>query len=146
MGGRRSTPSSARERYYRRRVKRTGVILASALVLALAVCGVIAYPALAPVVGVMTDQTAITTQTPAVSQVTEATVTEVAATEAPEETPIAAIPTQGQLVPPSDDPQILYYTTAGDSLAVVSAHFGVGMDEILPNTLNREGFWTQELC
>lgn len=140
MGGRRSTPSSARERYYRRRVRRTGVILASALVLAVVVGGVLAYPALAPVVGDEPNQTVTPTQTPVLSQATESTMTEVAATEVVEPTPIAAIPTQGQLVPPSDDPQILYYTTAGDSLAVVSAHFGVGMDEILPNTLNREGF------
>ena len=78
MGDRRSTPSSARERYYRRRVKRTGVILASALVLALAVCGVLAYPALAPVVGEEPNQTVTATQTPVMSQATESTVTEVA--------------------------------------------------------------------
>jgi len=131
MGGRRSTPSSARQRYYRRRVKRTGVMLASALVMALVVCGVIAYPALAPVSGLISEQTPFPTRTPT---------TEVVETEAPVTTPIAAIPTQGQLVPPSDDPQILYYTTAGDSLEVVSAHFGVGMDDILPTSLEREGF------
>ena len=141
MGARRSTPSSARERYYKRRMRRTGVILAAALVLALVIGGALAYPALAP--GADLALPAAKTQTPAASIPAEtlALVTEAAATPEPEPTPIAALPTQGQLVPPSDDPQILYYATAGDSLPVVSAHFGVEMDDITsPATLDREGF------
>ena len=140
MGARRSTPSSARERYYKRRMRRTFAILASALVLALGIGSVLAYPALAPAAGEGTAPLA-NTQTQAPSTPTEALVTEVAETEEPEPTPVVALPTQGQLVPPSDDPQILYYATAGDSLPVVSAHFGVEMDEITsPEELDREGF------
>ena len=140
MAARRSTPSSARERYYKRRMKRTFAILASALVLALGIGGALAYPALAP----STDEEVSvlpSTPTQAPSTPTESLATEVAATEEPEPTPIVALPTQGQLVPPSDDPQILYYATAGDSLPVVSAHFGVEMDEITSSgELDREGF------
>ena len=44
--------------------------------------------------------------------------------------PELPLPTQGQIIPPSDDAHILYYTIAGDSLPMVSKRFGVDMSEI----------------
>jgi LasA protease len=59
---------------------------------------------------------------------------------APETRPSLPLPTQGQIIPPSDDPNILYYTAAGDSLPVVSLRFGVNMDEIKsPEQIERRG-------
>ncbi|MBG0784168.1 MAG: M23 family metallopeptidase [Anaerolineaceae bacterium] len=142
MGARRSTPSSARERYYKRRVKRTGLLILVALLLAVVVCSALVYPVLAPDVGVEVSQ--FDTPTPIVTlpatQTAQSTPTATATVEPDLTKTLAALPTQGQIVPPSEDSQILYYTIAGDSLDVVSLHFGVEMNEITsPDELDHEG-------
>ena len=142
MGARRSTPSSARERYYKRRVKRTGLLILVALLLAVVVCSALVYPVLAPDAGVEVSQ--FDTPTPIVTlpatQTAQSTPTATATVEPDLTKTLAALPTQGQIVPPSEDSQILYYTIAGDSLDVVSLHFGVEMSEITsPDELDHEG-------
>lgn len=142
MGARRSTPSSARERYYKRRVKRTGLLVLVALLMAVVVCGTLVYPVLAPDAGV--DVSQFDTVTPKaslqVTQTAQPTPTETATPEPDMTKTLAALPTQGQIVPPSEDSQILYYTIAGDSLDVVSLHFGVEMSEITsPDEIDHEG-------
>lgn len=142
MGARRSTPSSARERYYKRRVKRTGLLILVALLLAVVVCSALVYPVLAPDAGVEVSQ--FDTPTPIVTlpatQTAQSTPTATAKVEPDLTKTLAALPTQGQIVPPSEDSQILYYTIAGDSLDVVSLHFGVEMNEITsPDELDHEG-------
>jgi hypothetical protein len=142
MGARRSTPSSARERYYKHRVKRTGLLILVALLLAVVVCSALVYPVLAPDAGVEVSQ--FDTPTPIVTlpatQTAQSTPTATATVEPDLTKTLAALPTQGQIVPPSEDSQILYYTIAGDSLDVVSLHFGVEMSEITsPDELDHEG-------
>ncbi len=141
MGARRSTPSSARNRYYQRRLKRTGLLVGSALVLALGVGGALVYPVLAPDVNTAISYSATQTITPEMTEeATQANVVEISQTETEEAKPTLIIPTEGQIVPPVEDKHILYYTIAGDSLKVVSLHFGVDMNEIAsPQPLDREG-------
>lgn len=140
MGVRRSTPLSARNRYFKRRLRRMGFLLTTALVLAVAVCSSLAYPVFAPGNKVEVSLAEITTLTPGVEEAAEV----VAATEenplpVKEQLPVVPLPTQGQIVPPSDDTHVLYYTIAGDSLPMVSKRFGVDMDDITsPEPLERK--------
>jgi hypothetical protein len=132
MGVRRSTPSSARKRYYQRRLRRTGFLLASALVLAVAVCSSLAYPVLAPGSNAEVSFAVDSTSTPTIvnTVVEESTATAVPEVNVALQLPELPLPTQGQIIPPSDDAHILYYTIAGDSLPMVSKRFGVDMSEI----------------
>ncbi len=143
MGARPSTPSSARQRYFKRRVRRMGVLLAAALVMAVAVCGSLAYPVLAPDSERGVSLAGTFTPTPASTQPSEETAP---AAQASTEIPANAmrdtkpLPTQGQILPPSEDAHILYYTIAGDSLPVVSLRFGVDMNTITsPDPIERQG-------
>ena len=143
MGVRHTTPSSARKRYYKKRLKRTGVLVALALILALVVCGSLADPVLAPDsdtdLGLLSPHTPL----PLASATPEVEPTAVVTAEVtPEQKPrlTVALPTQGQLIPPSEDTQILYYTIAGDSLPMVSVRFGVDAGEITsPDPINHQG-------
>lgn len=140
MGARRSMPSSARERYFKRRVRRTGVLIGVAFLLVVIVCGSLATPVLAPGYnsGVSFANTHTPTPVPIVDEIETEFVTE--PTPEHEQQPLVQLPTQGQIVPPSEDPQILYYTIAGDSLPVVSLRFGVDMNEITsPEPIDRKG-------
>ncbi len=153
MGERRPMQSSARKRYYRQRVKRTAGLLMVALVLAGVIGGGLAYPVLAPDASLVTSglvrptstQTmapAIVVEEPPVLPVEEDAIIETPTpTPEPEQHPPLVLPTQGQIIPPSDDPQILYYTVAGDSLQGISLRFGVNIDEIVsPSEIDRRGF------
>ena len=142
MGARRSTPSSARERYFKKRLRRMGILLGLALVMAVAVCGSLAYPVLAPDSARSVSLADTFTPTPEPTQTIEATAT---AMPVPTETPAIEtrdtkpLPTQGQIVPPSEDTHILYYTIAGDSLPEVSLRFGVDMNTITsPELIERK--------
>lgn len=141
MGARRSTPSSARKRYYQRRLKRMGVLLTVALVLAAVVCGSLVYPVLAPDSSLGISYSEHVTPLPEISKAVTATFAPViVVTEQPEQRPSIPLPTQGQIIPPSEDTHILYYTVAGDSLPVVSLRFGVNMNEITsPVSIERKG-------
>jgi len=141
MGGRRSMPLSARERYFKRRVRRMGILMSAALVLAVVVCGSLAYPVIAPdsshSAGVVFTQTPLPKVTEAIKEETQTTVVPTATSEP---LPTKTLPTQGQIVPPSDDTHILYYTVAGDSLLNVSLRFGVDANDITsPQSVEREG-------
>jgi len=141
MGGRHSTPLSARERYFKRRVRRMGLLVSAALVLAVLVCGSLAYPVIAPdsshSQGMGFTQSPLPTETQDIKEVTRPMSPP---TETSEPLPTKAIPTQGQIVPPSDDSHILYYTIAGDSLLNISLRFGVDVDNITsPQPIEREG-------
>ena len=142
MGARRSMPSSARKRYFRRRLKRMGVLLAVALAMAVTVCGSLAYPVLAPDSerAVSLADTYTPTPKPSATLLEPDPETPVpSATPMMEQRETIPLPTQGQILPPSEDPHILYYTIAGDSLPVVSLHFGVDMNTITsPNPMERE--------
>ncbi len=142
MGVRRSTPSSARQRYYQRRVKRMGALLTVALFLAVAVCSSLAYPVLAPNTKQEISVAQAPTPTPTtilIETLEETDLPEVVATQEIEQRPTVPLPTQGQIVPPSEDSHVLYYTIAGDSLSMVSKRFGVDMDEITsPEPLERK--------
>ena len=148
MGARRPMQSSARKRYYRHRFKRTAGLLLVALVLAGMIGGSLAYPVLAPDASLETSglirpsPTQSTVPTIVVEEEPVLAIEEPAApTPEPEPLPSLVLPTQGQIIPPSDDPQILYYTVAGDSLQGVSLRFGVNIDEInSPSEINRRGF------
>ena len=109
MGDRRSTPSSARERYYKRRVKRTGLLVLVALLMAVVVCGALVYPVLAPDAGVDVSQfkTPTAKVTLPATQTSQPTPTETATPEPDLTKTLAALPTQGQIVPPSEDSHIL---------------------------------------
>lgn len=144
MGARRSTPSSARVRYFKRRLKRMGLLVLVALVLAVVVCGSLAYPVLAPDSGQTISLADPFTPEPEVTP--EKTQTEPALPPTPTPTEInilrdvMPLPTQGQIVLPSEDTHILYYTIAGDSLPEVSLRFGVDMNAIRsPDPIEREG-------
>lgn len=142
MGARRSTPSSARERYYRRRAKRTGGLILVALLVAVIVCSTLVYPVLAPDAGV--EVSLVNTATPTLTQEPQETEepvqTEIPASDPDFQQTLQYLPTQGQIVPPSEDPNILYYTIGGDSLDVISLHFGVEMDEIAsPDSIDHDG-------
>lgn len=142
MGARRSMPLSARKRYFRRRLKRMGVLLAVALAMAVTVCGSLAYPVLAPDSerAVSLADTFTPTPKPSATLLEPDPETPVpTATPMMEQRETIPLPTQGQILPPSEDPHILYYTIAGDSLPVVSLHFGVDMNTITsPNLMERE--------
>ena len=152
MGARRSMQSSARKRYYRRRFKRMVVLLMVALILAGIIGGGLAYPVLAPdaslLISAVVAPTSALPTAPTIAVVEEPVfvmeeqiLTEIPLpTVEPEERPVLVLPTQGQIVPPSDDPSILYYSVAGDSLQGVSLRFGVNIDEISsPSEIDRRG-------
>jgi len=157
MGARPATQSSARERYYQRRRKRLVVLLTAGLIVAVVVGGGLAYPVLAPDASVVVyrattpTETLPTESTELVAVEPLSTPTEAMPTEAVQPTatqteslveqrPSLPLPTQGQIVPPNSDPSILYYTTAGDSLPVVSLRFGVNIDEVKsPETIEHKG-------
>ena len=142
MGARRSTPSSARERYYKRRLKRVGVLLVVALLLAVIVCANIVSPVIAPASEERESASAAETITEspmaAVTEGLQPTPT-AAATEVQPTSAAQVLPTYGQTIPASEEQFILYYTIAGDSLAEVSLRFGVDMSEIQPDTIEKEG-------
>lgn len=158
MGDRRSTPLSARKRYYRRRLKRTGVLFSVAMVLTVLVCGNLAYPVFAPDNGVGVSMAYLPTFVPteAEAEMEETLVAAGTLASTPASTmaltpaltlepelvqePTKPLPTQGRVVPPSEDTQILYYTIAGDSLAMVAKRFGVDVDAITsPQPVERKG-------
>jgi murein DD-endopeptidase MepM/ murein hydrolase activator NlpD len=136
-------------------MKRMVVLLITAGILAGIIGGSFAYPVLAPdsdlfvrgattptsapeVVPVMVSapETVLPTSDPPVEEVGEPVLDPTPT----EQRPSLLLPTQGQIVPPSEDPSILYYTAAGDSLAVVSLRFGVNVDEIKsPGPIERRG-------
>lgn len=128
MGVRQSTPSSARRRHYRRRVRRALVLLLVAMVLSVVVCGSLAYPVLAPDVSLSAATPSATA--PEATREMPPYGTPTAQLPQPSETPTVGLPTQAQIVPPSQDTHILYYVNGGDSLPVVSLRFGVDIDEI----------------
>ena len=142
MGDRPLTPSSARKRYFRRRVKRMSLLIGVALILSVLICGNLVYPVLAPV----TNNSEVSsfsrsTSTPKVSQSQGEYESSLSATIEiiPSRTPLP-IPTEGQVVPAGEDTKVLYYTIAGDSLPVVSLRFGVDMDTITsPEPLDTSG-------
>jgi LasA protease len=153
MGVRRSTQFSARKRYYRRRFKRLVVLLSTALILAVMVCGGFVYPVLAPDSSLAISNIALQTRTVptepvvVVQPVSTAEIVNIekippvpTPTTEPQPLPQIPLPTQGQIIPPNEDPDILYYTAAGDSLPVLSLRFGVNMDEIKsPAPIERKG-------
>ena len=148
MGVRHTTPSSARERYFKRRIRRTVVLITVALVLSVVVCGNLVYPVLAPAssagISYQATNTPLSDPTQAVTRTTapEPTATQVppTPTELTAQSTVLPLPTQGQIIPPSEDTHILYYTIAGDSLPVVSLRFGVDMNAITsPHVLERQG-------
>jgi hypothetical protein len=143
-------PLSARKRYFRRRIRRVGILLSLALILAAIVCGNLVYPVLAPDSSLAVSQAMRQTAEAGIGPVTsesggtEVALSELAGTQEPIATPtMIPLPTQGQIVPPSEDAQLLYYTIAGDSLPVVSSHFGVDVNAITsPDPIEREGLIT----
>ncbi len=159
MGTRRSKAVSARDRYYQRRFKRSGLVLCVALLLAVAVsCSGTVYPVHAPAepyLVLVDSSTSIVSTETAQLLVGEATPQPVdpdpavpddpatampQATEEIEELISIPLPTQGQIIPPSEETHILYYTIAGDSLPMVSNRFGVDMDDITsPQLIERRG-------
>ena len=141
MGARRSTPSSARKRYYKRRLKRMGVLMTLALILAAVVCGSFVYPVLAPDTSLaISSPVTQTPQSDLAAVIEETPLPEAIPTQNPVANVARPLPTQGQIVPSGDDSHILYYTIAGDSLPVVSLRFGSDMNEITsPATLDRKG-------
>ena len=141
MGDLPSTPSSARKRYFRKRLKRMSLLIGAALILSVLICGNLVYPVLAPSSGQGVSFSQTITATPKVSQDQREYESSLSATIEilPSRTPLP-IPTEGQVVPAGDDTHILYYTIAGDSLPVVSLRFGVDMDTITsPEPLDTEG-------
>ena len=152
MGVRRSMRLSARERYYKRRLKRLILLFTTALVIAAVICGNLVYTVFAPGMNSGVSQAIPTFESPTKTKVVVETLTpepilaesttEPASTqELPTVTPSAIpFPTEGQIIPASDDSHLLYYTIAGDSLSVVSLHFGVDMDSITsPSPLSQDG-------
>jgi LasA protease len=144
MGAQRPMQSSARHRYFKRRLKRSLGLLTAGLILAGIVGGGLAYPVLAPdssrwsspVITPTVSPTAVSmmssvpeTSLPTPETPTEAVLLTTEATPTQKE-PGLPLPTQARNIPPSDDPSILYYTVAGDSLAVVSLRFGVNVGEV----------------
>ena len=131
MGDRRSMPLSARERYYKRRIRRMRRLAISSVCLTVFICAAMVYPVFAPasslreesLVTANTETESSPTQTPVPTQELEATTNPEAQTAIP-------LPTQGRIIPPSEDSYLLYYTIAGDSLPVVSLHFGVDIKDI----------------
>jgi len=141
MGDRRSTPSSARDRYFKRRLKRMGILLSVALVLAVVVCGSLVYPVVAPDSSLGAGLEDTLTPMPEVTQAEEASTQQlVMPTASLEPETSKTLPTQGKIIPPSEAVNILYYTVAGDSLLNVSLRFGVDVDDITSrDPIEREG-------
>jgi len=141
MGDRPSTPSSARKRYFRRRLKRMSLLIGVALILSVLICGNFVYPVLAPASsqGVSISQASTATLKAPVSGKEYESSLSASVDMLPTRTPLP-LPTEGQIVPAGDDTHILYYTIAGDSLPVVSLRFGVDMASITsPNSIDPEG-------
>ena len=142
MGDRRSMPLSARERYYKRRLRRIRRLAIASVCLTVFICASMFYPVFAPASSLreeslVTDnlktELPFTTQTPVPTIEPEATTIAEAPTAMP-------LPTQGRIVPPSEDSYLLYYTIAGDSLPVVSLHFGVDIKDISsPQVVDPQG-------
>ena len=131
MGDRRSTPLSARERYYKRRFRRMRRLAFASLLLTVFICASMAYPVFAPTSSLageypVTASLDITQSAPQ----TPISTPEPVATKVAGEKTVIPLPTQGQIVPPSENNYLLYYTIAGDSLPVVSLHFGVDINDI----------------
>ncbi len=142
MGARRSTPLSARQRYFKRRLKRMGVLLTLAVILAALVCGSLVHPVLAPANSLVVNDIEPHDVSITSAVVEEGRTAQLAATPRPltHEDVSVPLPTQGQIIPPSDDSHILYYTIAGDSLPVVSLRFGVDMNKITsPEPIESKG-------
>lgn len=107
------------------------MLLSVAFVMAAAVCGGLVYPVLAP--GASPGISLAITPTATLEETVESEPPEPEAVETiqvVEEQPTSPLPTQGQLIPPSEDTHILYYTIAGDSLPMVGVRFGVDVNEI----------------
>ncbi len=141
MGVRRSTPSGARRRHYQRRIRRAGLLMLVALILAAIICGSLAYPVLAP--DATQGISALPSQTLTEERVVIPTPTATPFVPTPTAiapTPTIVLPTEAQIVPPSQDTHILYYANGGDSLPVVSIRFAVDVDEITsPDPIERTG-------
>jgi hypothetical protein len=125
------------------------VLVTTALILAVVVCGNLVYTVLAPDSSLGVSQAF--SYTPTVESFPTSTATQIieeteevtpiiVATEEPVQSTPLVLPTEGQIVLPDDDSHLLYYTIAGDSLPVVSLHFGVDMASVTsPDPLDREG-------
>jgi murein DD-endopeptidase MepM/ murein hydrolase activator NlpD len=113
------------------------MLFAAAIILSGVVCGSLAYPVLAP------DDGQPPGDGPTAALETSPTViVQEDVTPEPEAsfTPTFSLPTEARIVPPSQDKQILYYASSGDSLPVVSLRFGVDMDEITsPDDIDTAG-------
>ncbi len=101
MGDRRSMPLSARERYYKRRLRRMRRLAFASLCLTVFICASMAYPVFAPASS-LAGESPVTanleveppaTQTPVITPEPEATAVVAEKTVLP-------LPTQGQIVPP----------------------------------------------
>jgi len=141
MGDRPLTPSSARKRYFQRRLKRMSLLIGLALILSVLICGNFVYPVLAPASsqGVSFSQASTATLKAPVSGKEYESSLSASVDILPTRTPLP-LPTEGQIVPAGDDTHILYYTIAGDSLPVVSLRFGVDMASITsPERIDPEG-------
>ncbi|MDT8382595.1 MAG: hypothetical protein RQ728_10135 [Brevefilum sp.] len=141
MGDRPLTPSSARKRYFQRRLKRMSLLIGVALILSVLICGNFVYPVLAPASsqGVSISQASTATLMVPVSGKEFESSLSALVDMLPTRTPLP-LPTEGQIVPAGDDTHILYYTIAGDSLPVVSLRFGVDMASITsPVSIDPEG-------
>jgi len=115
-------------------------LLIISLVLAMLVCGSIVYPVLAPGAEESVSLAQVSTPSPTATLEMAAPVVTEAPVEIVEHRPFEPLPTQGQLVPPSEDTNILYYTIAGDSLSMVAVRFGVDMNVITsPTPIDRKG-------
>ena len=141
MDARHSTPLSARERYYKQRLKRLGLLTTLALVVAVMVCGSLVYPVVAPDSKLSVGSAPTNTPLPDPTETPEAVSDSTATPEqAVEQHPAESLPTQGQIIPPSDDAHVLYYSIAGDSLSMVSLRFGVDVDQITsPDPIDHQG-------
>jgi len=141
MGDRPSTPSSARKRYFQRRLKRMGLLISVALILSVLICGNFVYPVFAPDsgLGISLSQASTATLTGQGSAKEYDSSLSASIDIVPTRTPLP-LPTEGQIVPGGDDTHILYYTIAGDSLPVVSLRFGVDMGSITsPDSIDPQG-------
>ena len=131
MGDRRSMPLSARERYYKRRLQRMRRLAVASVCLAVLICGGLVYPVFAPA-SIIREESQVSsnreTEQPPQQMTTTPVIPE--ATSVVESQTAIPLPTQGRIVPPSEKSYLLYYTTAGDSLPVVSVHFGVDIKDI----------------
>ena len=117
-------------------------MLTMALILASVFCASLFYPVLAPGKNLgATGYSELSTPKVHITPLTPPSATPaLVASPAPEKQPSVVLPTQGQNIPPSEDTHLLYYALAGDSLPMVSAHFGVDTVEITsPEPIERKG-------